>query len=221
MDLTNRVDAARVQASAALDPRTKSDLGQFLTPAGVARLMAGMLSSTPRIVRILEPGAGVGSLVAAVVEELCAREDTPERIEVTAYELDPVLLTGLRETMQACDDHCRAVGVVFRGEVVEGDFLELVCGALRQDLFGARIAPAYDVVITNPPYRKINSGSRHRELTRAAGLETTNLYTAFAGVALQMLVPGGEIVAITPRSFANGRYFRSFRELLLGQCSIR
>jgi adenine-specific DNA-methyltransferase len=221
VDLTNRVDAARVEASAALNRRTREDLGQFLTPADIARLMAKMISHTPRVVRILEPGAGVGSLVAACVEELCARDDAPARIEVTAYELDPMLLAHLRDTMQACETHCRAAGIAFHANVVEGDFLELVCGAILREVSGASMPSAYDVVITNPPYRKINSGSRHRKLTRAAGLETTNLYTAFAGVALQLLVPGGEIIAITPRSFANGRYFRPFRELLLGQTSIR
>jgi len=34
--------------------------------------------------------------------------------------------------------------------------------------------------------------------------ETSNLYTAFLAIAIKLLEPGGELVAITPRSFCNG-----------------
>ena len=221
MDLTTRVDATRVEVSAAFERSSRSDLGQFLTPAAVARLMASMIGRLPRVARILEPGAGVGSLVAAAVEELCGRPDRPERIEVVAYEVDPELITPLGQTLDACEAYCARAHVAFSSTVIHGDFLELTCGTIRDDLFGARNPAEFDLVITNPPYRKMNVSSRHRQLVRAAGLETSNLYSAFAGVALQMLAPGGEIIAITPRSFCNGRYFRPFRELLLSESGIR
>src|SRR5713226_5161480 len=38
-----------------------------------------------------------------------------------------------------------------------------------------------------------------------------NIYAFFLAAAAQMLRPGGELVAITPRSFCNGLYFRGFR----------
>ena len=38
-----------------------------------------------------------------------------------------------------------------------------------------------------------------------------NIYAFFLAAAAQMLKPGGELVAITPRSFCNGLYFRGFR----------
>jgi adenine-specific DNA-methyltransferase len=42
-----------------------------------------------------------------------------------------------------------------------------------------------------------------------------NLYTAFVALALQQLEPGGQLVAITPRSFCNGTYYEPFRRFLL------
>ncbi|MBI5439389.1 MAG: hypothetical protein HY936_10690 [Nitrosomonadales bacterium] len=56
---------------------------------------------------------------------------------------------------------------------------------------------------------------------RIAGIETVNLYTAFVALTVLLMEKGGEIVAIIPRSFCNGSYYRPFRNLILRTCSIR
>lgn len=81
--------------------------------------------------------------------------------------------------------------------------------------------PKYNCVILNPPYRKIQTDSAPRRLLRKVGIETTNLYTGFLGLASLLLEPGGELVAITPRSFCNGPYFRPFREFFLSKMALR
>nr|HRJ43869.1 BsuBI/PstI family type II restriction endonuclease [Caldilineaceae bacterium] len=53
------------------------------------------------------------------------------------------------------------------------------------------------------------------------GIETSNLYAAFLAIAVELLEPGGELVAITPRSFCNGPYFKAFRKLFLGTMAFR
>ena len=58
-------------------------------------------------------------------------------------------------------------------------------------------------------------------MLRAAGLETVNLYTGFVGLALELLEPGGELVAIIPRSFCNGPYYQPFRRFILRRAAIR
>ena len=55
----------------------------------------------------------------------------------------------------------------------------------------------------------------------AVGVETSNLYSAFVWLALRLLVGAGEFVAITPRSFMNGSYFRSFRQTLSQGLALR
>ena len=47
-----------------------------------------------------------------------------------------------------------------------------------------------------------------------------NLYAAFVVLSILMVVDGGEVVAILPRSFFNGRYHRGFREFLFSSCAI-
>jgi adenine-specific DNA-methyltransferase len=75
--------------------------------------------------------------------------------------------------------------------------------------------------ILNPPYKKINSMSRHRLLLRQVGIETVNLYSAFVALTIELMQPGGHIVAIIPRSFCNGPYYRPFREIILSNTAIK
>jgi hypothetical protein len=56
---------------------------------------------------------------------------------------------------------------------------------------------------------------------RTVGIETVNLYSAFVALTLTLMAPGGLVVAIIPRSFCNGPYYRPFREFLLHRAAIR
>ena len=85
----------------------------------------------------------------------------------------------------------------------------------------SRDASPSQAAILNPPYRKIGAASRERRLLRSVGLDATNLYAAFVALAVRLLVPGGQLVAIIPRSFCNGPYFRAFRALLLDATALR
>ena len=75
--------------------------------------------------------------------------------------------------------------------------------------------------ILNPPYKKIGSCSKCRLLLRQVGIETVNLYSAFVGLAVALAAPGGQIVAIIPRSFCNGPYYRPFRDFILERAALR
>ncbi|MEO1145999.1 MAG: Eco57I restriction-modification methylase domain-containing protein, partial [Cyanobacteria bacterium J06638_22] len=75
--------------------------------------------------------------------------------------------------------------------------------------------------ILNPPYKKLNSNSSHRRALRSVGIETVNLYSAFVSLAVAQAAPDGQIVAIIPRSFCNGPYYRPFRNFILERAAIR
>ena len=108
----------------------------------------------------------------------------------------------------------------FVGNIIDRDFIEEGSTHLKAGLFHGDPVPRFNAAILNPPYRKIGSNSRERALLRGAGIETTNLYAAFVALAIRLLEPDGELVAIAPRSFCNGPYFRSFRKILLGETSL-
>jgi adenine-specific DNA-methyltransferase len=198
----------------------RAALGQFMTPAPVAAFMAAMFDLRARQVRLLDAGAGVGSLTAAFVAQGCRRPHRPDTIDVTAVELEPAMLNHLRNVLRTCESEGKAAGVRFVGRVAETDFIEWAVGQVDTGLFGTDGGAQFNAAILNPPYHKIHSNSRERLLLRAAGIETSNLYAAFVALTVKLLEPGGELVAITPRSFCNGPYFKPFRELLLREMAL-
>ncbi len=213
-----QADAARVGVSSTFDPKERSKLGQFMTPAPVASFMAGMFYRLPRNLRLLDAGAGVGSLTAAFVQDVVSRVDRPQSVDVTTFEIDAILRLHLAETLAACADECDKAGIAFTSRIVPEDYILHAA----EPLLSKHPAPRqFDCAILNPPYSKINTGSKTRTALRSRGIETTNLYTAFVAVALDQLKPGGQLVAITPRSFCNGTYFEPFRRFILKNSSIR
>jgi adenine-specific DNA-methyltransferase len=182
--------------------------------------MASLFEGDAAVVRILDPGAGTGALFAALAERLMSRADRPRSIEVVAYETDRNVLPYLEATIELCRHRCEEAGVAFQGTVRDQDFISAATGRLRDALF-ASAQDSFTHVILNPPYKKINSGTQTRRNLNAAGIETSNLYAAFVWLAACLARPGGEITAITPRSFCNGPYFRRFRKALLGLIDLR
>lgn len=213
-------DDLRARAFASADSTHQKRLGQFLTPPHVADLMAGMFRCRGRCIRLLDAGAGMGMLSAAFVRRQLMRDTPPARIEVCAYELDKALIAGIEETFGACQAACETRGVGFTSTVRNADFLAEGAEMLRDDFFS--MAPqTFDAAIVNPPYGKLPTTSAAYRRLRSVNAETTNLYTAFLNLIIGLLKPGGELVAITPRSFCNGPYFKSFRQNLLRQMSFR
>ncbi len=215
------VDATRRDAAQHLDPRRRVLMGQFLTPASVAAFMAGMFVGRAPVLHVLDPGAGVGSLSAAFVAAMCRRPWRPDAIALTAYEIDPTLMDHLRTTLDLCREKCDEAGIRFEARTVAEDFLEVGSRTLSGDLFDAKVYDGFNCAILNPPYRKIRTESRERRFLRAIGVETSNLYTGFLALTAQLLAPGGEMVAITPRSFCNGPYFEPFRRFFLRDMRFR
>ena len=227
-NLLERLDLVRPAFTKrqAADSGRRADLGQFFTPIGVARFMASMLQvrEPPAVLRILDPGGGSGVLTAAAVAELCLRPERgrPAALHATVWEIDERLADDLDRTFEHCRAVCAKAGITFRGEHRRGNFvLDAVARADDQDLLEPERHPGFHVAIMNPPYRKLGSDSAERSRMSAVGVETSNLYSAFVWLALRLLAGGGELVAITPRSFMNGSYFRPFRQALSQELAFR
>lgn len=199
--------------------QTQHELGQFLTPTHVADFMASLFSFESPEVRLLDAGAGKGALTAALVRRLCLAERRPKRIAVAAYELDGTVMDALLKTLHECQLECERAGIEFSSTVHNEDFISAAVSILRVDLFSPDL-PVYNAAIVNPPYRKLRSDSSARLMLRSVGIETSNFYTGFVALIIKLLTKGGELVAITPRSFCNGPYFKPFRDELLETMSL-
>ena len=203
------IDQVRREASGMLDSERRTELGQYMTPSSVAIFMSSLFT-LKRQVRLLDAGAGVGSLTSAFLDK-ALREGAS--VDVDTWEIEAMLSRYLENVLS----HYEQLG---RGKITAKihatDFIEDASIAIRLGN-GNR----YTHAILNPPYKKINSNSKHRYLLRKVGIETVNLYTAFVALSVLLLEEYGELVAIIPRSFCNGTYYRPFRERILQKCGIR
>ncbi|MBL9217284.1 MAG: Eco57I restriction-modification methylase domain-containing protein [Opitutaceae bacterium] len=207
-------------ASASSTRERQDNLGQFLTPEPIADFMASMFGPLPGAVRLLDAGSGAGALTSAFVSHCCRKGSDVRCIDATLYELDEDILGTLGATLQECEDRCANAGILFTYTVNQTDFILEMSARLTGDLF-AKPPPLFDAAIANPPYRKIGTESAERHALRSVGIETSNLYTGFIALIQRLLAPQGQLVAITPRSFCNGPYFRPFREELLRHVGLR
>jgi adenine-specific DNA-methyltransferase len=207
-----RVEQRRSITSATLDPNARAELGQFFTPRASASLVASMAPlPTATGWRLIDPGAGVGSLTAALVARWLIETDLPT-MSVLAYEIDPHLMEPLEATLAEARTLAAAVGRKLRTTVRDENFV------LSPPTVGAG-----NILLMNPPYRKLSVGSDERAalVCSERPVRVTNMYAAFLIRAVQALAPGDGLVAITPRSFANGPYFRDLRSELLKRASFR
>lgn len=212
--MLSEVERARLRLSKDTDAKKKSQFGQFLTPGGTATFMAGLFPAAEGTCRLLDAGAGIGSLAAAFLERWSSGGFGFQRVEVDAFEIDGSLHSQLAKTLR------KYASSTFSVAVHGDDFIHAATDALCGGLFSKSL-PRYTHAILNPPYKKINSNSAHRLALCRVGIETVNLYSAFVALAVAHAAPGGQIVAIIPRSFCNGPYYRPFRDFILERAAVR
>ncbi len=211
--MLSAVEEARFRLSKVTDAKKKSQFGQFFTPARTAAFMAGLFPPAEGICCLLDAGAGIGSLAAAFLERWRSGGLRFQRVELDAFEMDGGLHAELAQTLSMYSNMEFSVAV--HGE----DFIHAAVDFLNGDLF-AEPLPRYSHAIMNPPYKKIAGNSAHRLALRRVGLETVNLYSGFVALAVALAAPGGQIVAIVPRSFCNGPYYRPFRDFILERAAV-
>lgn len=215
MRLLELAEQYRKDANKLLNPKTKSALGQFMTPAPICLFMASLFDDVKGDIKLLDPGCGVGSLSAAFIDRALASK--VKSIELDVFDIEDVMLPFLDKTLNACKE---AREGFLSYKINKVDFI-IDTSRLMNNLASSGEIDSYSHVIMNPPYKKILSSSPHRISLSSAGIETVNLYSGFVALALKRLKKGGELVAIIPRSFCNGPYYQPFREQLLSEASIK
>lgn len=165
---------------------------QYLTPYQTALLATSMMSdsASPNQLKCLDLGAGTGILSVALAE----RYDNNVFIE--GIEVDS-RLAAIYDT--------------------EMNRLSIAHKTINTDALSMPIAGDYDRVILNPPYKKMAADDPRQA---SLPVRSPNLYSAFLMLAIKALKPGGQCVAIVPRSWMNGQYFQAFREWMLDNVSI-
>jgi len=188
----------------------RSNKGQFFTSVLLAEYMAASLTDYfgKDSLRILDPGAGNGMLSAALTMELAKGENKPKAIDITMVENDTNILPLLKKTVALIRKFSRGGGIKCTIRIKEKNFLTEKIGA------------KYDIVISNPPYKKIRKDSKEAKAMERYVHGQPNLYGLFMGRAIDLLAEGGGFVFITPRSWTSGNYYKKIREHIASELSI-
>lgn len=183
------------------------ELAQYFTPPVIASHMASMFDdpSEDAKVRLLDPGAGEGVLGIAAIERLKGQHN----LKANFVELDPETADLLKDNL--AQNYKKDSRVAY--SVEQADYIE-------QAIQWYSLIERFTHIIINPPYFKLRTNSKEAVKLRHNDVFVTNIYAAFLWLSVKLLEPGGEIVAIVPRSFCNGPYFLRFREYILQHCSL-
>ncbi len=209
------IETDRLQISKNTDSNKKAELGQFFTSEKTAQFMASLFPNASGYCHLLDAGAGIGSLSIAFLERWKNGQFRFKTVELDAFEIDESLHSYLSKNLDTYSENCN-----FIANLLTEDFIYFAVDSLSNDLF-SRPLRKYTHAILNPPYKKINSHSTYRLGLRRVGIETVNLYSAFVALAVALSEINGQIVAIIPRSFCNGPYYRQFRDFILERTAIR
>jgi len=187
--------------------------GQFYTGSAVSNFMASWIqNSNQKHLRLLDAGAGTGILTVSSALHCLSKGCLS--VHATLYESDAECMEYLEEAMVLVQDIFTVHQASFSFEIHHKDFI-----VARPDK--DKTLKPFDIAVINPPYFKYKvKESPYGKCLSDLYSGDPNIYASFLAVTLACLRSGGEMIAITPRSFTNGLYFKGFRAYLLAQSTL-
>lgn len=189
--------------------------GQFFTSKETAIFMAGLfeIPNGRQVLSVLDPGAGSGILSIALLEHLQVFPEIKE-IRLVCYENDSNVMELLHSNLKtACSLSQKKISY----EIVHDNYILSQVADYNQ-MLGANLNPSkFDIIIGNPPYKKIAKDAPEALAMPDVCYGAPNLYFLFASMSMFNLIDGGELVYIIPRSWTSGAYFKRFRQKFLSE----
>lgn len=202
---------------------TKPEIVEFILELAGYRPAERRLAET----RTLEPSCGDGAFTSAIVRRLLESE----RCFRNEIEWDD---PDLEKSLLACDLDAASVESARCG--ILSQLMDAGCPpsrsavladrwTLHTDFLLAPLPQAFDLVVGNPPYVRIEDlprqvMARYRELYPACG-DRADLYIAFFERGLRLLSNDGTLAFICANRFAKNQYGRGLRRLIAERFRVR
>lgn len=180
---------------------------QFFTSKSTAIQMVDYLNCNYMEVTILEPGAGNGALTAALIIKLIS--NGCKRIKCILVENDSAVLSLLTQNIQLIKNYAKKNNVAISIKLETDNYI------LNDSI------EKVDIVIMNPPYKKIRKDSAESQKMVKYVHGQPNLYSLFMIKSLNLLNENGEFVFIVPRSWTSGDYYKIARDYILETTDIQ
>jgi len=198
----------------------KKDNGQFFTPKQISDFMANLAKPNLDKISILDPGCGTAILSCSLIEKLVSESEIKE-IDLTLYETDKNVVAQTKLVAEYLAKWLNSKKIRFNYAINELDFVLDNSDAFNSNsLFRTANVKQFDYIISNPPYFKISKADKKASVAKELVYGQPNIYSIFMGLSAKLLKSHGELIFITPRSFAAGNYFKAFRQSFFNEVSI-
>ncbi|MEX0684830.1 MAG: Eco57I restriction-modification methylase domain-containing protein [Balneolales bacterium] len=214
-------DRLGVSYAASMSQEHKKKHGQFFTPVQIARRMAAYSECNRNSIRVLDPGCGSGILSCALLEYLVSTNDSLTYIELVVYETDPSILMVTQQAFDYLKRWVEALGINITITIFTDDFIMHNADLFINDNLFADAGQPFDIIISNPPYFKLPIDDHRVKAAKVVVNGHPNIYSIFMALSAMLLKENGELIFITPRSYAAGGYFKTFREYFFGLIDLQ
>jgi adenine-specific DNA-methyltransferase len=171
--------------------------------------MAGYYKGKNDKIRILDPGCGTAILSCALIESILKMQQSVHEIELTVYESDNELIPYTEVSLNYLKKWLHGFNLKFIYALYGDDFVLSNSNTLENQ---NRNIEYFDLIISNPPYFKIQKNDTRARVSDSIVHGQPNIYSMFLYTAAELLKENGQLIFIIPRSFTSGLYFRLFRE---------
>lgn len=199
----------------------KKKYGQYLTPVIVADYMAGLVTKKyKKKITILDPGVGTGILLCAVCENLVGTMHELDEINIVGYEIDKKIIPFTDESLSYLKKWLELKNVSCNYRIIDDDFIISNSNVFQENTLAFSDSTSenkFDIIISNPPYFKINKNDQRSKAASIIVHGQPNVYSIFMAISACLLDEDGDLIFITPRSYTSGYYFKTFREFFFSR----
>ena len=146
-----------------------------------------------------------------------------KQIELVIYETDSNVIPYTTSALNYLSELSSNKNVKLTYDIRQNDFILDNAHCFRgssTELFSKEIEQ-FDVIISNPPYFKLSKDDLRAIASANVSNGHPNIYSIFMALSAIMLKDDGQLIFITPRSYASGGYFRVFRSFFFNQIRLQ
>ena len=140
-----------------------------------------------------------------------------KEIHLTCYETDDNIVELLSDNLNYIK---KSVSLILTFDIVKENYITSQEDNYNSTFYAEDELVKYDLVIGNPPYKKIAKDAAEALAMPDICYGAPNLYFLFSQMSLFDLKDNGEMVYIIPRSWTSGAYFKAFRQKFLAEGSL-
>jgi len=203
--------------------KSKDDLkssSQFFTPYDIAKKMISTIDFSTfekyESISILEPSAGCGILIAVLVEYIIAKCQNIKTIEIRAFENDLNVYEILKQNIGLFKKEIKKkYNIKIKSTIINNNFI-----TFYKNIWKNNNVKKFDIIISNPPYKKINQSSEESMIMSDLLFGQPNIYILFIALSIKLLQRNGFYCVLSPRSYLNGIYAKKLREYIFKEVSL-